>query len=128
MTDPNDYIKTCPYCHGEFEARRIDQKFCSKLCKTRFNNHRGREARTSAAERNAITRPHAEVHWRNRQVLARYCNETVKIADLEKEGFQVGFITAFKVLQNKTNVFYVHDMRYVIKKDSYVIEYARGNQ
>ena len=127
MSSPNDYFKTCTYCGCEFEARRIDQKYCSKRCKTRFNNHQSRDARQEQVIRERVTRPHAEVHWKNRQILVRHNEKTVPVDDLQREGFQVGFITSFRVIDGKKNVFFVHDMSFTVdQKGAYVITYRPG--
>ncbi|MCH8904347.1 MAG: hypothetical protein IIA45_10585 [Bacteroidetes bacterium] len=41
-----DYIKICPTCENEFEARRADQEFCSVQHKSEYHNQRARTKRS----------------------------------------------------------------------------------
>jgi len=38
-----EYVKNCPYCTEQFEAKRINQKFCSYRCKYTFNNRKRKD-------------------------------------------------------------------------------------
>lgn len=45
-----EYGRNCPYCDERFEARRINQKFCTPRCKYTHNN-RKRDKRNQVSKR-----------------------------------------------------------------------------
>jgi len=38
----NPYSKECPHCRKKFQARRLNQAYCTYFCKVRFNNEKAR--------------------------------------------------------------------------------------
>ena len=118
------YQKICPTCLTGFEARRTNQKYCSPKCKTRLNNARARTDKLDMAERRKVTRAHADIHWRNRNLLARYVDQEVTQAELRAKGFQPSLVTAFRIVEKKT-IFFMHDYCFqVVTKGKFRIWYS----
>jgi len=46
----NPYSKKCPNCSKDFQARRLNQDYCTYFCKVRFNNERARLRRLELLE------------------------------------------------------------------------------
>lgn len=42
MNKNNPYHKRCPHCQKEFNARRLNQVYCTYFCKVQFNNEKNR--------------------------------------------------------------------------------------
>lgn len=42
MSKNNPYHKRCPHCRKEFNARRLNQVYCTYFCKVQFNNEKNR--------------------------------------------------------------------------------------
>lgn len=46
----NPYHKNCPHCQKDFNARRLNQKYCTYFCKVQFNNERAKLRRLELLE------------------------------------------------------------------------------
>lgn len=47
---PNPYHKNCPHCQKDFNARRLNQKYCTYFCKVQFNNNLAKMRRLDLLE------------------------------------------------------------------------------
>jgi len=97
MSIIDEFIKTCPTCGEEFEAKRTNQKYCSPSHKTIFNNHK-------AKQRRLITQSADKLLHKNRDILeyayTLYGTDECEVTEsfLSGLGFKFGY-------QNQLNVY-----------------------
>lgn len=105
-----NYLKTCPFCEQEYEASRLNQTYCSALCKTRYNNYKAKKAKINYEY---TTRKHNKILWLNRNILMKYVGQEIDVELLKREGFQLNFITSFFMeKKTKNNILFVYDFKY----------------
>ena len=107
-----DYQKECPGCGETYQAKRLNQSFCTSTCKNRYHNGRSRQKKIVTQERQRITRQHDKILWTNRKLLKANVGETVALIDLENLGFKTNFITHFKNVGEQTTRFFCYDIAY----------------
>jgi hypothetical protein len=112
MNNFPNYQKECPGCGETYEARRLNQSFCTPKCKNRYHNNNSRKARLENQSRKSITANHDAVLWSNRQLLKANTGKKVNLEELKNLGFQTNFITYFKAIDNEKNRFFCYDMSY----------------
>lgn len=105
----SEYIKTCPECQQEYEARRLNQKFCSMKCKARYNNRKARKVVSAHAEVVGATN---EILWRNRELLRFNVDKEISFSEMERVGFKRSYITRFNVKKKGKNQFFCYDYGY----------------
>lgn len=113
------YEKKCPECQAIYLARRLNQVYCSSVCKNRFNNRISREQEEERREKqeiririDKITHPKNSILWKNRCILERHVDQTTPIHILEEEGFKLNFITDFSQDENGDNLLHIYDFGY----------------
>lgn len=104
-------MKTCPGCKTEFEARRLNQKFCGTKCKSRYHNRHSNKLYESK-ERARLTKNWNDVIWNNRQILTKYINQEVEIKKLIAQGFKNNYICFFNHSKEVGNMLFCYDMCY----------------
>jgi hypothetical protein len=122
----SEYLKTCPECQEEFEARRLNQKFCTLECKTRFNN---RGLRKNYLVRKASDNICGEINailFKNRQLLKQFEGKSVKVEELKQLGFKLKYITSFEQKKD-VMAFYCYDYGYEQKDELTINIYKRIN-
>ncbi len=82
-------IKKCPTCQNRFEAKRLNQKYCSDNCRVKKNNQKGRGFRELTKETNHIL-------LNNRNILEALAVREISEVDLKIKGFKFGYITRFQ--------------------------------
>lgn len=102
-------IQTCHECQIEFEVVRLDQKFCTRKCRNRFNNRLVRQE-------TAFTKRVDKILHKNRKLLAEFVNQKINITDLESYGFNFSYLTKLKK-KNELDVFFCYEYYYYIKGD-----------
>lgn len=107
-----EYAKQCPECKNHFEARRLNQKFCSAECKIRYNNRTLRTHYHARKKEDSICRDVNNILFKNRKILKQFEGKTVKIEELTQRGFVLRFITQFERKDDKKNIFYCYDIGY----------------
>lgn len=118
-----DYIKTCPSCQDDFEAKRTNQVYCTPTCKSRYHNGNARHERQNLESRKTVTGGIDEILWTNRTVLKKYKGTKQKIADIQEEGFKLNYITYFTVNKENKNILYVYDTYYVFDGKENILIY-----
>lgn len=103
------YEKQCPNCEEHYTAKRINQVYCSALCKTRFNNHKSQQYNQVQF---LITSEINKILWRNRNLLEKYLDETISIEQMKSEGFEMSHITNFTIDIQQQNIFIIYDLAY----------------
>lgn len=107
----SEYLKICPVCEIEYEARRLNQTYCSIQCKARFNNYKSKNKKLTYA---AVTEKKNKILWKNREVLSRYDGQEVSVETLLDLGFKLRYVTNFYLDQKiKKNVMVVYDYAYI---------------
>lgn len=76
----------CQECEYEFEVTRLDQKFCTRKCRNRFNNRIVRQDKE-------FTKRVDNILHQNRKILAKYVGKRVPINDLKLQGFNFKYFT-----------------------------------
>lgn len=106
-----DYVKDCPFCGERFEAQRLNQKFCSKSCKTRYNN--GKAKSQNEARQKIVGQIH-DILWKNRELLRLNVDKEIAKAEMERVGFKWTYITNYKTAKNRNNqhVYFCYDYAY----------------
>lgn len=118
-----EYKKVCPYCEVEFEAKRINQKFCRNKCKYTFNNRKRKE---KSLEKHL----QQEILDRNHNVLSilyqssKGLGRRVSKEELVKRGFSFVFFTHYGKTENGKHIMNVYNFslcaegsgEYTIKK------------
>ncbi len=105
----NEYFKNCPECQKDYEAKRLNQVYCSQKCKTRFNN---RKVRLATNEKLGIIENTNSILWKNRELLSQYANQTISIHTINQKGFDKNFITRFSKIEvegKKKNCSHIYD-------------------
>ena len=108
----NEYHKECPNCGEEYEARRLNQKFCTMKCKARYNNRKAKEVNIKQKNIESITGATNRILWRNRQILFENIEGFANLNDLKEAGFKLNYITKFEQTSNQKNRFFCYDMAY----------------
>lgn len=107
-----EYHKECPQCETAFEAKRLNQVYCSIKCKTRFNNSKARALET---EQTIVSKKDNNYIWYNREILKNYRDETVLLDTILEDGFQLNYISRFEGVKQKgkqVNLLYCYDFGY----------------
>jgi YHS domain-containing protein len=112
MSNFPEYQKECPGCSEIYEARRLNQSFCTPQCKNRFHNNNSRAARLATKTRKSITAKYDNVLWNNRQLLKANAGKRVNLEELKKLDFQTNLITHFKEITAGKNRFFCYDTSY----------------
>lgn len=108
-----EYYKICPECHENFDARRLNQKFCDLTCKTRYNNRKLHSRYHSRKNEDQICKETNSILFKNRQILKQFEGKTVKLEDLKKLGFVLQYITQFEYTDDHPKTFfYCYDMKF----------------
>jgi len=107
-----EYQKECPGCGETYEAKRLNQSFCTPKCKNRYHNNNSRKARLKNQSRKSITANHDAVLWNNRQLLKTNAGKKVSLEGFKNLGFQTNFITYFKQISSVKNRFFCYDTSY----------------
>ena len=108
----SEYYKLCPECKENFDARRLNQKFCSAECKIRYNNRNIRKTYYTRKQEDIISSDVNSVILKNRKLLKQFEGKTVKLEVLKELGFVTRYITEYDFVDNKKSVFYCYDMGY----------------
>lgn len=104
-------IKTCPGCQEEFDARRLNQKFCTVKCKSRFHNRHSNKLYESK-ERARLTKIWNDAIWNNRQILVKYLNQEMRMDELIAQGFKKNYICFFNHSKELGNILFCYDLCY----------------
>ena len=107
----NEYNKLCPECAEHFDARRLNQKFCSDTCKIRFNNRNMRASYHTRKRDDIICGEMNSILFKNRKILKQFEGKTVKLEELKLQGFKLKYITLFDQKADKMS-FYCYDVGY----------------
>ncbi len=105
----NEYAKKCPECRTDYEAKRLNQVYCSQKCKTRFNN---RKVRMAHHEKEKVIANTHDILWKNREILHRFVTQKCPINQLNELGFDKNFITRFSKIEvdgKKKNCSHIYD-------------------
>lgn len=123
-----DYLKTCPECRRQYEARRSDQVFCHKSCKNRHNNRKKRQEKQIITEQGLVLASSNTIVWQNRNILKAFEGQQVNIKELETQGFRHGYVTRFFTPkgENKT-VFCCGEYAYKIVKKGIITIFKLQN-
>ncbi len=106
-----DYFKVCPVCERQYEANRLNQTYCTTLCKARYNNHK---AKNNKLNYNAITEKKNKILWKNRGILEMFEGQELNIDILKKMGFKLNYVTNFSLNKKlEKNVLVVYDFAYI---------------
>ena len=108
-----NYVRDCPGCGDTFTAKRLNQKFCDKLCKSQFHNNKSRGVRIMEKSKSEITGEADAILWKNREVLEKYVGKEVELKKLEDEGFNPFFITEYVLRDNDKTYYRVYDLAYL---------------
>ena len=108
----SEYYKLCPECKENFDARRLNQKFCSAECKIRYNNRNIRATYHTRKQEDIISSDVNSVILKNRKLLKQFEGKTVKLEELQKLGFALRYVSQFDPKDDKKTLFYCYDMGY----------------
>lgn len=90
-----EMIKTCPNCGNKFTPNRSNQKYCDAECKIQANNEViMQHYHENKAEHEIMRRINLQLK-NNYLVLQRYTGKSMRLPDLEKEGFNHQILTSF---------------------------------
>ena len=112
MSSAHLYQKECPECQETFIGERLNQVYCSKKCKSRYNNYKARLKDQSYRQRQEITKTIDDILWMNRQILQEHAGEEVDVKVLQDQGFQLNYITRFSKGVDERNYLEVYDYGY----------------
>jgi len=113
-----EYMKKCPYCESVFEAGRINQKFCDKKCKYRFNNRLRKQ-------REVKKLPHQRVLNRNLSVLESIFKtkkgdkKLYSKTELINKGFSFQYLTRSVITESGKNAIGVYNFFLCLEKEDY---------
>ena len=110
-----EYQKICPTCQQQYEARRLNQVYCSRKCKMRLNNRKAKHIRESYE---SITKSKNEILWNNRNILKRHEGHKVLFENLIKAGFVKKHVTHFGMDERGKNLLYCYDFGYKFVEES----------
>ena len=108
----SEYYKLCPECKENFDARRLNQKFCSAECKIHYNNRNIRATYHTRKQEDIISSDVNSVILKNRKLLKQFEGKTVKLEELQKLGFALRYVSQFEPKDGKKTLFYCYDMGY----------------
>jgi hypothetical protein len=111
-------IKQCPECGNNFEAARLNQKYCDPDCKTQHNNRNTMEKYHERNQEDLVTREVNKMLYKNRQILKRYAGQEVELKTIEAEGFTNRYVTSFRQGEDKKMVFLCYDIAYKFLSDT----------
>ena len=117
------YKKECPECKQLFIATRLNQTYCTTICKSRHNNRKSQLKNKAFQEKlelrrkiDKVTHAKNSILWINRQILKKYVDQQMNISTLEEAGFKLRHITDFDEFENeqskKASRFFVYDFGY----------------
>ena len=109
--------RVCLECNGKLLGR-MDQKFCSDLCRNAFNNKMNSESNQYVRRINGILR-------KNRRILAKLNPNGKKTIDgitLAEEGFNFHYYTNIYTTQKGGQYFFCYDYGYIkLESDQYML-------
>jgi hypothetical protein len=110
-------IKKCPECNNDFEAARLNQKFCDTVCKMHYNNRNTMAKYHERNQEDLVTREVNKILYQNWVVLKKYAGKKIELAQIEAEGFQNHYITSFRQ-EEKRMVFICYDIVYMFLSET----------
>lgn len=109
--------RVCLECNGKLLGR-LDQKFCSDLCRNAYNNKLNGESNQYVRRINGILR-------KNRRILAKLNPNGKKTIDgitLAEEGFNFHYYTNIYTTQKGGQYFFCYDYGYIkLENDQYML-------
>ena len=113
-----NYQKICPTCEKAFEAKRLNQAYCSTRCKSFLNNHKHRDATLEKRQAENIAGPTNAILWKNREILRSNVDSKMEVEEVQKLGFVLNFITRFEQNAKEQATFFCYDYGYTFTSKS----------
>jgi hypothetical protein len=108
--------KTCLECHKQFEANRLDQKYCNTFCRNHYHNKKVRATSYQTRDINNILN-------NNYQILKQINPANLSVEELKERGFDFRYITQLLKAKSGENIFLLYDYAYYFKSETLVQVY-----
>ena len=117
----NNYEKRCPNCEETFQAKRVNQTYCSKACRIQMHNHKDFKEKRN---RTLITSDINDILWENREFLREVYDQIIEFdidneLDLDdiKDEFDINYVTHIQKDPKFGTLYFCYDYAFALKKE-----------